>query len=80
MLYEVITGQTHPLEQPFFVLATMNPLEMEGTYPLPEAQVDRFMLKLLIDYPDRAEEKQIMQRVGFEAPVKIEAVLSPGQT
>jgi MoxR-like ATPase len=49
-------------------MATQNPIEQEGTYPLPEAQVDRFMLKILIDYPDKAEEKEIMKRVGFDAP------------
>jgi len=74
-----IGGTTFKLADPFLVMATQNPIEQEGTYPLPEAQVDRFMLKLLIDYPDRAEEKQIMQRVGFEVPAQIEAVLSPGQ-
>jgi len=74
-----IGDTTFKLADPFLVMATQNPIEQEGTYPLPEAQVDRFMLKLLIDYPDRAEEKQIMQRVGFEAPAQIEAVLSPGQ-
>jgi MoxR-like ATPase len=57
------------------VLATQNPIEQEGTYPLPEAQVDRFMLKLLIDYPSRAEEKEIMQRVGFTAPQAIERII-----
>jgi len=60
-------------------MATQNPIEQEGTYPLPEAQVDRFMLKLLIDYPSKAEEKQIMQRVGFAAPAQVEAVLTPAQ-
>jgi len=74
-----IGGSTFKLADPFLVMATQNPIEQEGTYPLPEAQVDRFMLKLLIDYPDRAEEKQIMQRVGFETPAQIEAVLSRGQ-
>jgi MoxR-like ATPase len=70
---------TFGLEDPFLVLATQNPIEQEGTYPLPEAQVDRFMLKLLIGYPDKAEEKQIMQRVGFEKAATIQAVLSPDQ-
>jgi MoxR-like ATPase len=53
-----------PLPQPFLVLATQNPLEHEGTYPLPEAQVDRFMLKLNITYPSRAEELQILERMA----------------
>jgi MoxR-like ATPase len=74
-----IGDTTFKLDDPFLVLATQNPIEQEGTYPLPEAQVDRFMLKLLIDYPDRGEEKQIMQRVGFDAPVQVSAVLSPKQ-
>jgi MoxR-like ATPase len=72
-----IGEETFYLEDPFLVLATQNPIEQEGTYPLPEAQVDRFMFKLVMDYPDKAEEKQIMQRVGFEAPVKVNAVLAP---
>src|SRR6187399_2492317 len=55
-----IGEQTFKLEEPFLVLATQNPIEQEGTYPLPEAQVDRFMLKLKIGYPDRAEERQIL--------------------
>src|SRR3989442_4555206 len=55
-----IGDQTFKLEEPFLVLATQNPIEQEGTYPLPEAQVDRFMLKLRIDYPTRAEERQIL--------------------
>ena len=77
---QVTIGETtFKLEDPFLVMATQNPIEQEGTYPLPEAQVDRFMLKLLIDYPDKAEEKQIMQRVGFGAPVQVEAVLDPAQ-
>lgn len=74
-----IGESTFALEDPFLVMATQNPIEQEGTYPLPEAQVDRFMLKLLIDYPDKSEEKQIMQRVGFERPAAVEAVLSPQQ-
>ncbi len=77
---QVTIGETtFSLDDPFLVLATQNPIEQEGTYPLPEAQVDRFMFKLVLDYPDKAEEKQIMQRVGFEAPVQIEAVLAPEQ-
>jgi MoxR-like ATPase len=55
--------QTHPLYDPFLVLATQNPIEQEGTYPLPEAQIDRFMLKIKVDYPTTEEEKEIMDRV-----------------
>lgn len=77
---QVTIGETtFELADPFLVLATQNPIEQEGTYPLPEAQVDRFMLKLLIDYPDRNEEKEIMKRVGFDAPSKINRILEPAQ-
>ncbi|MBT3515234.1 MAG: MoxR family ATPase [Nitrospina sp.] len=58
-----IGGETFLLSQPFMVIATQNPIEQEGTYPLPEAQIDRFMLKLKIDYPTKEEEKTIMQRM-----------------
>jgi MoxR-like ATPase len=65
-----IGNQSHKLEQPFMVLATQNPIEQEGTYPLPEAQVDRFMLKVIIGYPDRDEEKLIMrENLGQVFPV-----------
>jgi len=57
-----IGDHTYPLEEPFLVLATQNPIEQEGTYPLPEAQVDRFMLKVIIDYPQKEEEKMIMRQ------------------
>jgi MoxR-like ATPase len=78
--HQITIGETtFPLQEPFLVLATQNPIEQEGTYPLPEAQVDRFMFKLLIDYPSPSEEKQIMQRIGFEAPATVEAVLAPSQ-
>ncbi|MDR1864156.1 MAG: AAA family ATPase [Bacteroidales bacterium] len=56
-----IGGQTYPLDRPFLVLATQNPIEQEGTYPLPEAQVDRFMLKVVIDYPSKEEERMIVR-------------------
>ncbi len=59
-----IGGETHKLDDPFLVLATQNPIEQEGTYPLPEAQVDRFMLKVVIDYPNRDEELEIMKRMA----------------
>ncbi|MCX7675282.1 MAG: MoxR family ATPase [Bdellovibrionaceae bacterium] len=64
-----IGEQTYPLEKPFLVLATQNPIEQEGTYPLPEAQLDRFMLKLIVDYPKREEEMEILNRMsGLETP------------
>lgn len=74
-----IGDETFELLDPFLVLATQNPIEQEGTYPLPEAQVDRFMFKLIMDYPDRLEEKEIMKRVGFETPVSIHPILEPGE-
>ena len=58
-----IAGQTHAVPEPFLVMATQNPIETEGTYPLPEAQVDRFMMKVLVDYPTEEEELVIAQRV-----------------
>ena len=65
--YKVTAGnETFELEEPFFVLATQNPIEQEGTYPLPEAQVDRFMLKLKLDYPNRKEERDILDRMSTE--------------
>jgi MoxR-like ATPase len=72
-----IGGATYPLEEPFLVLATQNPIEQEGTYPLPEAQVDRFMLKLKVDYPGREEEKEIMRRMSGGAHIAVEHVASP---
>ena len=59
-----IGGHTHPLPRPFFVMATQNPVEQEGTYPLPEAQTDRFLFKLIVDYPSIEEESTMMQRWG----------------
>src|SRR5687767_3947160 len=62
-------GHTHTLGPPFFVLATQNPIEQEGTYPLPEAQLDRFMLELRIGYPSRGEEEEIaMRTTGLDEP------------
>jgi MoxR-like ATPase len=72
-----IGGTTYVLEEPFLVLATQNPIEQEGTYPLPEAQVDRFMLKLRVGYPTRDEEKEIMRRMAGGDPIPIEKVASP---
>ncbi|HWO94539.1 MAG TPA: MoxR family ATPase [Dehalococcoidia bacterium] len=62
-----IGGTTYPLPQPFMVLATQNPIEHEGTYPLPEAQLDRFMLKVLVNYPSQRDERQILER-GLSGP------------
>ena len=72
-----IGDQTHTLPDPFLVLATQNPIEQEGTYPLPEAQVDRFMLKLKVGYPDKEEEKEIMRRMANRHKPQIEPVLTP---
>ena len=75
---QVTIGETtFQLEEPFLVLATQNPIEQEGTYPLPEAQVDRFMLKIKITYPSRAEESKIMKQNVDLIPVTIQPVVSP---
>jgi len=73
---QVTIGEdTFPLEEPFLVMATQNPIEQEGTYPLPEAQVDRFMLKLRIMYPNKKEEKEIMQRMAIRKTISVDPVL-----
>jgi MoxR-like ATPase len=73
-----IGKETYPLEDPFLVLATQNPIEQEGTYPLPEAQVDRFMLKLKVTYPTKEQERVILDRMSETSPVKrIEPVMTP---
>jgi len=73
-----IGDATYPLEQPFLVMATQNPIEQEGTYHLPEAQVDRFMLKLKIDYPNKDEELAILNRMAAVEPdLSVEPVLAP---
>jgi MoxR-like ATPase len=72
-----IGGTTYKLEEPFLVLATQNPIEQEGTYPLPEAQVDRFMLKLRVGYPTRDEEKEIMRRMAGGHAIEVRHVASP---
>jgi len=72
-----IGEETFPLEEPFLVLATQNPIEQEGTYPLPEAQVDRFMLKVKITYPSQEEELKIMKLNLNEEFAKIQKVISP---
>lgn len=75
--HQVTIGEnTFLLEDPFLVLATQNPIEQEGTYPLPEAQVDRFMLKIKIDYPDKKEEKEIMERMAGHIPQEVNTVIS----
>ncbi len=73
-----IGKQTFPMAEPFLVLATQNPIEQEGTYPLPEAQLDRFMLKLLVTYPSKHQEREILDRMATTQPAGlIEAVLEP---
>jgi MoxR-like ATPase len=82
-----IGGQTFPLEEPFLVLATQNPIEQEGTYPLPEAQVDRFMLKVKIGYPSKDEEREIIRRnlhtdqtIAPQAAVRAQDILHARQS
>ena len=70
-----IGDETFPLEAPFLVLATQNPIEQEGTYPLPEAQVDRFMLKVVVDYPERSEEREIIDRMTSGSPPDVQPVV-----
>ena len=72
-------GQTHPLEQPFFVLATMNPLEMEGTYPLPEAQLDRFFFKLRLGFPSADGLHEILDRTTKQLEPQVDRVLGQGE-
>jgi MoxR-like ATPase len=72
-------GENHPLPRPFLVLATQNPIEQEGTYPLPEAQVDRFMLKLRVGYPQKHEEKEIMRRMAGRELAPLRRVATPEQ-
>ena len=71
-------GQTHPLPAPFFVLATQNPIEQEGTYPLPEAQLDRFMFELRVGYPSREEEERIVTTTTGDVGVEVKPALSAG--
>jgi MoxR-like ATPase len=70
-----IGGTTFPLEEPFLVLATQNPIESEGTYPLPEAQLDRFMLKVRVGYPSRDEEKEVLLRMSAGKEIAVERLL-----
>jgi MoxR-like ATPase len=72
-----IGGATYPLQEPFMVLATQNPIESEGTYPLPEAQLDRFMLKVRVGYPSRDEEKEVLLRMSGGREIAVERLLEP---
>jgi len=72
-----IGGTTFPLEEPFLVLATQNPIESEGTYPLPEAQLDRFLMKVRVGYPTRDQEREVVLRLGGDTPIPVERVLTP---
>src|SRR6476661_3891508 len=74
-----IGDKTYPLPSPFIVMATQNPIEQEGTYPRPEAQVDRFMLMVKVSYPSRDEERKIMDRMTTPDPLKAEHVVSPAE-
>ena len=74
-----IGDTTYPLEKPFLVLATQNPLEQEGTYPLPEAQMDRFMFKIVVVYPKRAEELEILNRMASDKLPQVQTVISKEQ-
>mgnify|MGYP002395364412 FL=1 len=75
-----VDGETLSLPEPFFVMATQNPIELEGTFPLPEAQLDRFLLKIHLGYPDKVEEISILERFQEEDPlVELAAVATPGQ-
>jgi MoxR-like ATPase len=74
-----IGGETYPLPQPFLVLATQNPIEQVGTYPLPEAQVDRFMLKVRVGYPTRTEEKEILRRMSAPGTISVTHVAHPDE-
>ena len=71
-----IGDETFPMDDPFLVMATQNPIEQEGTYPLPEAQIDRFMLKVVVDYPSREEERQILDRMADGGELAVESVVS----
>ena len=74
-----IGDKTYPLPQPFIVMATQNPIEQEGTYPLPEAQVDRFMLMCKVGYPTREDERKIMDRMTGMIPLSAEPVVTPNE-
>ena len=74
-----VSGKTYKLQEPFFVLATQNPIEQEGTYPLPEAQLDRFMFNLMLDYPSYDEEIDIVKSTTVGNVTEVNAVLSPDE-
>ena len=75
-----IGGTTYPLEEPFLVLATQNPIEQEGTYPLPEAQVDRFLMKVRVGYPDKSDERKVLDRMASGQPIpEVRKVATPAQ-
>ena len=74
-----IGDESHPLEEPFLVMATQNPIEQEGTYTLPEAQSDRFMLKVRVTYPTRHEEKEILKRIGLGRPAVLKHQAGRGE-
>ena len=71
------SGRTYSLDRPFLVFATQNPIDQEGTYPLPEAQLDRFMFQVDVDYPSEAEEQEIVRRQTSDQSVSLKSVLSP---
>ena len=74
-----IGDEIYGLEDPFLVMATQNPIEQEGTYPLPEAQVDRFMLKVKVTYPSRQDERMILDRMASGGDIEVQQALSVGQ-
>ena len=74
-----IGEETYSLDDPFLVMATQNPIDQEGTYPLPEAQIDRFMLKVKVDYPSRLEERLILDRMATDSPIEVEQAVSIDQ-
>ncbi len=74
-----IGEQSFKLDDPFLVLATQNPIEQEGTYPLPEAQLDRFLLKIRISYPTKEEEREIVERIAIAGEPRISAVVEPAE-
>ena len=74
-----VSGHSYPLPEPFFVLATQNPIEQEGTYPLPEAQLDRFMFNIVVDYPSKEEEMEIIRQVTAHRDVELEKIMDAGQ-
>ncbi len=74
-----IAGRSFPLPEPFFVLATQNPIEQEGTYPLPEAQLDRFMFNIVVDYPSREEEERIIRQATTHGEINLEKIMDASQ-